>query len=349
MVEQFEIKSKTLNIYQIIFPMLIIILEIVHWVTYSFQVDYGVFGMYSIVMLIFFTLIFKDNAPNEDIKKSIQLYIIGSVVALISVLLIAILTHGMNDIFNGVYRLGGDGDEDLKIGYARMNPNTLAYFSITALSLLLYTKDIFKSKVIKILLSVLLTIVGILTTSRTFIILFVLLLISNLLLSRSNKERIAFVLIIFVLSVSASLFFPTYVSSFVERYVTRFEEGNIETGGGRTEIFKEYNRFLLDNPNKLIYGTGAVHYKDVCKLKHSMHNGTQQVYVCYGVIGIFIFLLATISFKRRYINHKSSMLKINDYIPLLTCVLFNQSIQFLMPYYLMFPFIATILPLKFKK
>ena len=90
-----------------------------------------------------------------------------------------------------------------------------------------------------------------------------------------------------------------------------------------------------------------VHYKEVCKQRNSIHNGTQQIYVCYGSMGIIIYLVVIVIFKRRYIK-KSSNLRIQNFIPLFACFLFDQSIQFLLPFVLMLPFVASVLPLRLK-
>lgn len=343
----FILKSKKNNVYQFIFPIVIIIIELFHFTSYSFETDFGNFGMYAIIILLFFIFLFKDDITNDDIKKSIQFYISGTVLALTSVVLIAIISYSFIDIFSGAYRIGGDVDSELTTGYTRMNANTLAYFVITAISLLLYTKEIFKNKIIKILFLILLTIIGILSTSRTFILLFALLVIFKVSLSNNIKERISVILIGLTLIVSGYLIFPTYIESFTERYTKRFEEDGLKTAGGRSTLFQDYNDFLLDNPERLIYGTGVVHYKEVCKQRNSIHNGTQQIYVCYGIIGIIIYLVVIVIFKRRYIK-KSSNLRTQNFIPLFACFLFDQSIQFLLPFVLMLPFVASVLPLRLK-
>jgi hypothetical protein len=341
----FVLKSKKYNVYQLLFPFIIIIIELLHLISYQFKVDFGIFGMYSIVILLFFVFLFRDNITNEEIKKSIKLYIIGTILVSISIVVIAVITYSFIDIFIGVYRIGGDTDSDIKIGYTKMNANTLAYFVITAFSLLLYTKDLFNNKIIKILLLTILTILGILSASRTFILLFGLLLVFYFLSSHRFKERIYFIIISASLIVSAYLIFPTYVDSFIERYTKRFEETDLT--GGRNNLFKDYNEFMLDNPDRLIYGTGAVHYKVVCKQSNSIHNGTQQIYVCYGIIGVIIFIFVIIIFKCRYIKYLSRI-RIRNYIPFFTCFLFDQSIQFLIPYVLMLPFLVSVLPLRLK-
>lgn len=343
----FVLKSKKHNVYQFLFPLIIIIIELLHFISYPFETDFGIFGMYAIVILLFFIVLFRDKISNEEIKKSIQFYIIGTILVLTSVLLIAVATYGFTDIFIGVYRIGGDADSDLKTGYTKMNSNTLAYFAITAFSLLLYTKDIFKNKTIKILFLSILTVLGILSSSRTFILLFGLLLVFYFLSSRGFRERVYFILTAVVLIVSAYLFFSTYVDSFTERYTKRFEEANLSSGGGRSDIFKDYNEFLSDNPDRLIYGTGAVYYQDVCKQSMSIHNGTQQIYVCYGIIGVIVYLFAIVIFKHRYIKNLSRV-RIQNFIPFFACFLFDQSIQFLIPYVLMLPFVVSVLPLKLK-
>ena len=126
-------------------------------------------------------------------------------------------------------------------------------------------------------------------------------------------------------------------------FLGRFEEDNFATAGGRTDLFKEYNDFMAQNPRYWLAGTGVVHYKEICNCSNSIHNGIQQIYVCHGIIGVLLFSFVIVGFYKKY--HKAKLIQ---YLPFIAVFIFDQSIQFLHPHFLMFPFICASCALKLK-
>ena len=127
----------------------------------------------------------------------------------------------------------------------------------------------------------------------------------------------------------------------------RFEEENIATAGSRTELIALYNQYLLDHPDRLVYGTGSLYYRRVSEQNLSTHNGTQQLIVCYGFIGLLIFVWCGIVFYKRYYKKNKKAIKLVTCTPFFVCLMFLQTIQFVSPPSLMLPLVAALLPLKF--
>lgn len=343
------LKNKKLNIWQFVFTIVILIIELLHFVSYLFQVEFVKYLIFAPHIFLFFYILFDDNSDDISINLSIKYFIVGTSFILFTLVIHSIVLYGVEGVLLGAMRIGGDdtgfdlmGPLDITI----MNANTLAYFSVTAFSLLLFSKKDNYSIVGKIILLLVLLFAGILSTSRTWLFLMAFVLISYFLFGEIKRKisGVVFVLILFFVSIQ----YKQYTDSFLERFTERLEnEESMKKAGGRTTLFKAYNDFMLKHPDRIVYGTGTVYYRQVCQVYNSIHSGLQQIFVCYGLVGLAIYFLAGITFYKKYIKHKK--IRFWTYVPFLVCFLFDQSIQFLSPHALMFPFLATLLPFKLSK
>jgi hypothetical protein len=117
----------------------------------------------------------------------------------------------------------------------------------------------------------------------------------------------------------------------------RFEQGNFDTAGNRTLLFKEYSEFMSLHSEYILTGTGAIYYKDIAQCSNSCHNAFQQIYVAYGVLGCVFFISAFFM----SIHKRASSCSFMNYVPFIFAIFFIQSIQFLNPFYLMLPVALT--------
>lgn len=184
---------------------------------------------------------------------------------------------------------------------------------------------------------------GAITISRTWAIMVVLILV--LFVFRSINKPVVWIGSIAI--VLCIIYFDLIPESFMKSFVNRFSERNLGSGGGRVELFDEYNNFLYENPSYLIFGISVLGYKEVAyKIWNSTHNGIQQIYLCTGVVGFVIFILAAVMFYREFIaNTHGPMYR---WMPFLIAVLFLQTLQFLNPHILMLPLVMTAFILKIR-
>lgn len=338
-----SLKSKKINLFQILLPAVLLVLELLHFASYSFKVEINEFVVYGLYIYYFFFLLFDDNVSDQDVYCDISYFIIGAAASLFIILFHSIIYFGVADTLLGTYRLGSGFEEDLNGSLATaFNPNYMAYYSITAASLALCLKNTIKKRWFKVLLLVVLLLAGIMSSSRAWTILSILVLFLYFLSSKMTG-KIKMAIVILGLAI-ATLQFTNISQAFFERLESRFHDEDLNTAGGRTEIFAEYNDFLNTHPVRIICGTGAVYYKSVCQIPFSTHNGIQQLIVCYGLVGFAFFLFCFLVFYHRY--KKVNNVKIIGYIPFFVCFLFLQSIQFVNPASLMLPLMVTMLPLK---
>lgn len=340
-------KSKNKNIYQFIFTILILVFELIHFASYSFATDFYKFAVFALVLLFFFFLLFDNQDGDENVRDDIKYYIIGTAVALFVVVLHSIMMFGIEKTLLGYQRLGGGFEEDEIEGKMAtiFNSNYMAYYSVVAFTLALFVKGVFKKAWFKVVMMLVVVFAGIMTSSRSWLLVTGIILLIYLLLSRV-KNKLLFIITALIVIVAAQQI-PTISSAFYDRFEQRIEGQDIREAGMRRKLFMQYHEFLAQHPERLLLGTGALYYRKICAISYSTHNGSQQLVVCYGLLGVLILIWIGIVFHRAFV--KNIKHKLWDYVPFFACVLFVQTIQLINPVSLLLPFVAGLLPLKLKQ
>lgn len=342
------LKSKHITAAQIIPAVLIAISEILHVTFYDFNADFrGVLSYLSFISVFFFLLFEQDKTVMRQV--CIKYFCFGAVFTLAVIYAGLMLENGFAEVIAGNLRSGfAMGIEEVEEMKNRLvlNANSIAYYSIVSLACLLLGRRKLQLGFLSYVSMLVIAIAGgILSFSRTWLLLvavvFVLFIIAN---KPSNKFILgaAIAAIVGLVIVSDSAFF----APIVENMTSRIGNDDIATAGGRFIIFERYNDFWLSEMKYVLFGTGAVYYKEVAGQFMSIHNGIQQIYVCYGLCGILLYIGVIVGFLRRNKHIKLSLLFC---LPIIACFLFNQSIQFLNPYYLMLPFIPAAYALRIEK
>ena len=296
---------------------------------------------YASFLGLFYFILFQDTSE-IDANKCLKYFCCGLSLTLV-VVTISIFRNPLDMIFREEIRAAMGAESQSEGSHFILNANEYAYYAISLLGILLLGKKRLKLPVWLYSLFLILSLLsGILSQSRTFIILASCILIIYLLQSDLKRKLITIIAIITIGFITVT-YYNDFINSAFDGILMRFESSNFETAGNRTVLFKEYNDFFLQNPQYLLSGTGAIYYKDVARCSNSIHNAIQQIYVCYGVIGCIIFFYTIIWFLRKYKRKSTTII---DYIPLLASVAFIQSIQFLNPYHLMLPVAVAAYSLK---
>ncbi len=341
------IKDPQKSLNKVMLFIVIFLMEISHYGFYTFDTQIAeVVGYASFLFLMFY--IIADNQKDVDSGKCITIFCIGAAVLLLGIIINNTILISQLDPINGIMRLG-DNKELGDFEEARMmltaNANTIGYYSIAAISCLLVLQ--YYKKINSILFLILFAVSfygGVLSVSRTWAILMI---ISVIIYLRFMKHNIVkSLLLIGVLSIGVVVFL-SQDELILEFFTQRFTEDstNLSTAGGRTIIFQEYNAYLADNPLSLIWGEGAVYYKEASGIAYATHNALQQIIVSYGLVGLCIFICAFIRSTKKYFSKKELM----AILPLCMMVLFVQTIQILNPYFLMAPIIVAFYALKMGK
>lgn len=340
------LKGGRISTLQIIFPLIILILEIVSKMTNKLDfVDYNKIVVYMGYIITFFYLFFA-KLNNNIIKISIRYFCYGITFLFILTSWDIIVGGGSEKMIEEALLqrnfVGEIENEDERNNFI-LNANSIAYFSIVTISLLLMGyKKLSMRPIVYVFLLVISILLGILSLSRTWLMLIFILLILYL-FTRKISHKISFVLVVLIVGYFV-IQSENYVLSIVTNgFSERFEDSNFSTAGGRTEIYEEYNKFMSENNEYFIAGTGVVQCNEICGIGHSMHNATQQIFVCYGIVGLLLFSTVALIFLNKYRNKRALFIQ---YIPLIGSFAFVQSIQFLSPHFLMLPFIVATYALR---
>ena len=105
-----------------------------------------------------------------------------------------------------------------------------------------------------------------------------------------------------------------------------------------------YMEAFLSNPRYIIFGTGVTQYKAMTGLWGSVHNGTQQILVCCGLLGFVVYMVGLL--KPVVDIRRTRKRKMAYWLPWVGCVLYVQTTQFLNPMMLMLPYIIGVYALK---
>lgn len=244
------------------------------------------------------------------------------------------------DFYEEGMRLGSveqyTGQDDVIM--LRTNANNIGLYSATAISIALCLY--YYKKINVFILGLLFAISyssGILSISRTWAICIGITVIWFLIVQKENRIRN---MVILSLIVIVGFYYVSVVNpTILDAFTARFNEDDVNSGAGRSEIISEYNNYLVEHPFRLLFGSGAISYGDVItEIKHSVHNGTQQIIVSYGLMGFLCFIIPFCSFlKKRYVKGQTMAL-----LPLICTGIFLQTLQFLNPSFDMYPFMASM-------
>ena len=298
---------------------------------------------YISVLSMFFVLLFEDDV---DRKRCVNAFFAGIFLLCFVIFVKTIMTAPSNwlDLFvKGWFRFGMiQGDEGGEIAL-RVNTNTLAYYSSIGISFSLIGIDLYeqKRKVLAIVSFLFFTLVGFLTLSRSWILV-VILCVFLFLMGRAKSVKSAIqTAFIGMIVIAVIILGSQLVPALREGVIARLQASDNSTGGGRTYLCREYFRIWVNNIRFFFLGTGVTQYKKVSGISQSMHNMFQQIIVSYGVVGSVVFLYGLFT---PLLKRKTKRLIL--WLPMISVLLFVQTIQFINPEALMLPYVVALYTLR---
>lgn len=337
------LKSKKIRLGMLLPLFLIITYELI-MMAFVGATQFNYILTYALTMFLLFYMMHTEEV---DARAACISYICGTLALLICVFTTAVQNYSLGMILAGLVRIGEyEGAEELgEVAVVTENANAMAYYALVAviIAFCMLKRESLRGKILLSAAMLIATIIPLFTVSRSFIIILLAVLLISYLSGYNFKQRAKILVIVgLILAVVIPLLLQR--TQIFAAFTERFEDESMLTGTGRVDIFLEYMQFLWDHPWRLIFGTGSVFYKDVCQLGHSMHNGTQQILVSYGVLGFLpmlgVLVAPVIGFFRK---NKFQLVKI---LPLIAVILFTQTIQFLNPNNLILPYAVAILYMK---
>ena len=332
-----QIKHRTIYSPALFFVLLFSIWEILISSFYPVEIQIpNYIGYISSLMLL---CLLSAEKSHSDITYSVVAFLIGCCVLLILIYM-AYIKDPTLMIIDGGRRMGGVSYTEEGVMSLKANANSVGLISATAISISLTLFYYKKLRLFPFILTVISCFYcGLFAVSRTWAILVFLCFLLYFIFQRENKKMGYLMLFVLIIGV---VFFLSQNGAILQVFEERFLEDDIESAGGRTGIFEDYNNYLFNNPFNLLCGTSALLYKEVTGLSHSTHNGMQQILVSYGIIGFFIFMYAYVSQIKAYYVKRHYM----ACLPMLITFLFLQTLQVLNPYYGLYPVIASFLVMR---
>lgn len=326
-----KVPIRRLQILPVVFVAL---LELFNCLIHVGDVDISGYASFISFTAVFFFILF-DKSNYKQSRECLIAFILGTLFVCVVIYYKMITEYGLDMILMGHLR-GAMGDVN-KEGTGKLitNGNNVAYLSIVLISILLLGAK--RLKMLSSLCNSLLMLsilIGMGSFSRTWMLLFASIIVVYLLYQRSLKMLFVLVLISGILI----LIFPNILDGFTNVMTERMTSENIGTMGGRSTIFSHYNEIWSQKLLYILFGTSVTFHNDVLNYYIAMHNMTQQIYVCIGVIGLLLYVyLFGRFFKEKYAGNKTLI----NYLPFFAGIMFLQSIQFLQPYFLMLPLLPA--------
>lgn len=335
----------------IIVIVFMLIWELAHLFVYSFEIiDYiRFFVPYLIIGFLFFSL--KDNSI--DLRFVIKSFLISSSVCLLITLIssISYFDFSLSSFLKSGIRFGNSEEiaESNIVRYAlSYNQNFAGLICLINVSICLQSlyygtyKRLFSTIILLFSLTI-----GFLTMSRTFVLCFALTMVLFLLFILKKKPNLLFPVIgtlAFVSFISFVLFSDT-----INQLTFRFEGDDFAYE--RIAIFDNYNRFLIQNPNRFFFGLGfqdlfeKVNYYSSFRFTNVPHNVFQEVFVCWGIVGliavfIFIYLIIKKAMHNRPV--KINLLSLIPFIAFFTSLQASRLFRMNSRVFLLYLIYATV-------
>lgn len=335
-----QVKRKSLDLFAVCFWGTIVIWELAIYTFYSYEIPPMIVISYFMAFFIVCTLISEKTHYNY--KYPVIFFCIGCCV-LLGIIYLMYSSDPTMLASDGDIRMGGDLYVDTKEMTLKTNANNIGYLSVSAIASM-FALFYYKKVELKVFLPIVVIafFCGMYSVSRTWAISLVLILILYFVLQKENR-LMGYLLLIALLLIGFYYFSQNPIM--LNAFILRFTSDDMETGGGRSDLFAQYNEFLTNHPWNLLFGTSAQLYKEVTGLYHSTHNSLQQIWLSYGIIGFFFIMIVYIRTFMKYYTKKQYM----AYMPMFVMVFFLQTIQVLNPYNGLFPLIAAFYIMKMVK
>lgn len=338
------LKGPKLKSKQIVPLIIVALLEVVNE---SFNNTEGLYtGMLSFLSFTAIFFYFLDERENLfSVRKSLMYYGLGTTLTFIVIYCNMFIEYGLDAILTGMLRSGAlgvvDNDVTKMQGHLAMNANTIAYLSVSVVTIfsVMLSKYIcgHRTKLLYITIIIVSLVAGLLSFSRTYIGVIFIFAIMFISLTK-GRRKIVIIEVLTLLSIVVVVFCSDILLNMYDTFLGRMEDSNMDTAGGRTVLFQLYNKAWLGDISYIIFGAGVVSYWKTLHVYNAIHNGLQQIWVCLGIIGFLTYIVRISTYLYRCYIKKNVII----YLPFFATLLIDQSIQFLAPYPLVLILLATL-------
>lgn len=207
--------------------------------------------------------------------------------------------------------------------YGEINPNTLGIICIIASGGLLQLRIAKKKRTIDLLFVVILMMFGVLTSSRTFIVCAVLMLLLFLFGSKGGLMRkvrylTACITLLAVGILVMNIAFPGQLDYFLSRFQSA------DLFNGRLDLMAEYHSFIFSSLSILLCGVGCQNFSarllDGYHVAFDVpHNCVQEIVVAWGLLGLLMLMLL-IAMMLLYSRQHTQRRSLIHFVPLIIII-----------------------------
>ncbi len=313
-----------LDLGAIICMVLILLIELLSFYRGNFNIiEYLRF----IGIFVFAFLCMSDLKQDYDYEGIVKFFTIGFWVAVISIFGQMLNEYSLEQLLTLNIRFGntkgalGLIGEGMRVSY---NPNGLGSLClITIFTGLILNRN--NKKLLYILSIIFAILVGIMTQSRAFILVFVIGIMLYTLFACENFLQGFKIVAIFSISALIVVFIiKQVIPSYFEALIGRFDVDDVTNG--RMDIIEYYFDEMFKYVDRVIFGVGLQNYNEKYNYEFSAHNATQEIMITWGVIGLLLVVLLLVFILRNALNHNHRV-KAVQYAPFIVFLLALQAGQ----------------------
>lgn len=288
--------KRSLHLSGTIVPLILMMIwEYAHHIGGTFLLNEYFRGFAELFFIIFISCMRWDKIDFKIIARALALATIGIAVVIIY---IQMTKGGMGwlEILaqkNENERFGVGTTEAENFGL-NFNPNAMGFIcnmSIVSLAILIVRREYNIADIIMLCLCVL---IGFFTLSRTFVVCMFFIAICFVLVSPgSSRTRFLRLFLLLTLSFIILWIITMYLPSIMEAFMVRMDEKDLSNG--RDFLWTFYNKHIFSSFEYCVFGIGLQNFGGtIAKLYgphiNVCHNGFQEVWLLWGVVGVLLFI-----------------------------------------------------------
>ena len=337
-------KSKILYI-----SLLIIVIEGLKFFQFSNQNIRLYVNYIMIILLVAIVVSFQSKMQMFDPVLILRYYLFFFVFLSLDILVLTIKNYGsFSAILGASFRIGQtDFVEGESISTMSINANGVGLLAILAVIIafiLLRYRALNRMYAYGVVIYA--SIIGFLTISKTFFIIYilmvVLLLIENTITYSQNPIKI-----IGIFGLIAVAFFLFSHTSIYSNIMLRFATGDLTTG--RVDITKGYIDYMSGHSQYQLLGIGLQNVNIKVGMTNVPHNALLEIYVTLGIVGIIAYIVFFCDIlsqaKKNNRNLYNRKIPFINMIPIIIFLIFIQALQFLRISYIYDSIILVVMTL----
>lgn len=281
-------------------PLILLIFMMVWELLHLFYGEFSIIEYYrNIAELLFLMIFLSINLKSVNYRLIFRAFSFVTVSICFIMLYLQMKQHGFR-----IEEVFGQGFRNFRFGQANttavnyglnINPNRLGFIcNLSTTSILMVIKRHEKS-IFDLALLLLSIIFGLMTLSRTYVIILMFIVIFYIIILKGTFKQKALYIGGIVATATMSIFLIRMINPTIfENLLLRFKEEDLL--GARDHLFVFYNKHIFSSFTYFFFGIGLQSFKEKINSIYNVninvpHNGFQEIWVAWGIVGFILFIL----------------------------------------------------------